>query len=147
MKTKHTQVGEPVLISIRMSNGPPETQAFLAQTDAWLDEVKADFRREMGAELPGNGVLFAHDVLCEIHGAEASWALFDVTTFERWVRENAPAFAVILPTMLADLACFSNYLARTGRFAIEQAIGIERRTIELCAAALGCPRKKSIIEN
>ena len=101
----------------------------------------------MGAELSGHGVLFAHDVLVEIHGAQASWARFDVVVFERWVEENEPLFLPTLPSILADLACFSNYLARTGRFSIAEAVAIEKRTMELCAAALGRPRKKCILDN
>ncbi len=145
MKPKSSAEGQPVLITFRLPGS--STDPFLAETEAWLDEVRADFREQMGAELPGNGVLFAHDVLVEMHGAKASWARFDVAAFERWVHENEPAFACMLPTMLADLACFTNYLARTGRFPVEQAIAVEKRTMALFAAMLDARRKPGTFDN
>lgn len=134
MKPKLPREGEPVLVTFRMPG--VSTDPFLIQTDAWLAEVRADFRKQMGAELSGCGVLFAYDVLSEIHGADASWDHFDVGAFERWVHENQPEFVCMIPTMLAELACFANFLARTRRFSIEQAIAIQARTIELCTEQL-----------
>lgn len=109
----------------------PALQAFLERTYAWLDELRADVRRCTGSDFAGNGVLFAHDVLIELHGRDASWARFDVHAFERWIAGNAPGFLVALPQMLADVMCFTNYLARHGHLEPAIAIETERRTFEV----------------
>jgi hypothetical protein len=121
-----------MMISIRVPSAEPAHEAFADLTHAWLDELKADFLRSTGEALEGgSGVLMASDVLVELHGREACWARFDVDTFERWVRTNLPAFTVALPSMLADLACFTNYLARAGRIDPDRAIATQRRMFEL----------------
>jgi hypothetical protein len=111
-----------VLVSTRIDSGDPVLEAFTDQTYAWLEEMQADFERCMKMPFEGGaGILFGNDVLVALHGHEASWALFEVHAFEQFVREIHPDFVAVLPGMLADLAAFTNFLARTGRLAPERA--------------------------
>jgi hypothetical protein len=130
-KPKSSPAPAPTLVTVRM---PPEpgSDAFLAATDSWIDELRRDFRRSTGFAFDGgNGILFAHDVLVELHGREASWSRFDVHVFERWIRTNAPGFEAFLPTMLSELMCLTNLLARRGQVAPEIAEATAARTFEL----------------
>ena len=125
-----------MLSSRRRDSGDPVLEAFTDQTYAWLDELRADFRRCMGFPFPdGGGILFGNDVLVALHGHDAAWSRFDVADFEAWVVENVPGFEVALTPMIADLCCFTSYLARTGRIAPERARATERRLRELTATA------------
>lgn len=119
------------LVSFRIDSGDPVLEAFTDQTYVWLDELKADFERQMGSRFEGCGVLFANDVLVALHGHEASWTRFDVHALERWIIENEPGFLIALPQMLADVMCFTNYLARHGHIEPAIAIETERRTFEV----------------
>jgi hypothetical protein len=90
----------------------------------------------MGFPFPdGGGILLGNDVLVALHGHDAAWSRFDVADFETWVVENVPGFEVALTAMIADLCCFTSYLARTGRIAPERAIATERRLRERTATA------------
>jgi hypothetical protein len=90
--------------------------AFRAQTDLWIAELEEECRRTKGAEMgPFGGVRFAGDHLVHLHGDRASWSRFDVTVFEHWVREHTPEVVVALPFTLAELACFTDFLARHRR--------------------------------
>lgn len=137
-KRKHRRrpAAVPTLVSIRLPEGEPGPTEFVDQTYAWLDEMKADFLRSTGAPFEGgNGVLFALDVLIELHGHGADWSLFDVAVFERWIEEHAPGFAILLPTFVSELACFMNYLARNGRIAPARALEAQERMLQLLGDA------------
>lgn len=118
-------------VSLRMDGDDAVLEAFTDQTYAWLEAMEADFRRCMGMDFGGHGVLFAHDVLIELHGRDASWARFDVHALERWVAENVPELEIALPQFLCDVMCFTNYLARHGHIEPAIAIATEQRTFEV----------------
>ncbi|MDQ3031644.1 MAG: hypothetical protein M3Y87_04445 [Myxococcota bacterium] len=117
-----------MVVSVRIPGGDSKSSAFADLTHRWLDELADDFERQMGQPFEGgNGVLFGCDVLVALHGAKASWELFDVEAFERYILEEAPGFVIALPTMLADLVAFTNFLARQGRIAPERSEATQAR--------------------
>lgn len=128
-----------MFVSLRNDAGDAVLEAFLDQTYAWLDAMQADFQRCMGTEFGGHGVLFAHDVLVELHGRDASWARFDVHALERWIAENVPELSIAVPSFLCDVMCFTNYLARHGHIEPAIAIETERRAFEV----IGLERRPS----
>ena len=125
------------VISVRVPGGSASASAFADLTHRWLDEFMDDFERRMGkpCESSGNGVLFACDVLVNLFGADASWDRFEVHAFEAYIREQVPGFVIVLPTMLADLAAFTSYLAARGRLASERHVETMERLVAITADA------------
>lgn len=131
-----------MVVSVRIPGGDSEASAFADLTHRWLDDFAEDFELRMGEPYEGgNGVLFACDVLVELHGADASWDRFDVHAFERFVREDAPGFMVVLPAMLADLAAFTSYLSLHGRVAFERHVQTVERLVAISDEGDASPRE------
>jgi hypothetical protein len=127
---------KPIVLSLRIpGNGSPASK-FADLTHDWLDEFVDDYEQRTGeVDEGGNGVLFACDVLVNLHGADASWERFDVRAFEAYIREQVPGFVIVLPTMLADLAAFTSYLAARGRLAFERHVETMERLVAIMADA------------
>ncbi len=124
------------MLSTRIPNPDPVIESFVDTTYAWLDELKEDYQRCMGAPYEGgSGVLLANDVLILLHGRDASWARWDVRAFEEVVSTKMPGFAPLLPQLLAEITCFLSLHTRRGRVPVEVFAATQARAFEVLGIA------------